>query len=466
VEVDGNEQPFLEDHSLHESDLSDQGAESGSQRSPSLSPIPGFAAFLAELQAHQNPDRLSEAPSDSLFVDDGPDLLPPIDSIISSVRRTMSQIQQGRRNQLLRSLEQSRSSGNSQGRLGALGRSRENNRQDSRQHPYNMPREAARERNRRSEQEQNNRQAPRDQLVDIEVGPVRSVASRRRSQAQPEVIDLTAEPDSPVLTRAPDPPQGRAQNALNAPQFSARNPRRQLSLSQRTPSLARSDASLIGNNPILIGNNPNFIDLTGDEPPARPPAPVQLPRREWNDHDYRSHPSRRQHIASSRSPAIEIDNDNDDETLRRRVAGFVRRAQNLNIFQRLLPEGLDIDVFHIGGRALNMDNPLAGNVPNLNYRANGSVGVAAPKPDHVPPSPAREGFTRNTGSDTAVVCPGCEAELKYDPDLGAEDGASSPPNKKQRTKKDQEEHYFWALKECGHVSSPTAARPAVLIILY
>ncbi|KAK3301763.1 uncharacterized protein B0T15DRAFT_322837 [Chaetomium strumarium] len=441
---DGDEIRSLEDHFWGEEGLFDQGAENGSQRSSSLSPIPGFAAFLAELQAHQNADRLSEAPSESLFVDDGPDLLPPIDSIISSVRRTMSEIQQGRRNQLLRSLEQSRSSANSLGRLGALGRSREGNRQDHRHHPYNMPREAAREHYRMDDQEnnRNNRQA-HDELVAMVVRPVRSRISRRRSQAQPEVIDLTAEPDSPVLTRAPDPPQGRVPNASSASQSSARNPRRQLSLSQRTPSLSRSDAS-------LIGNNPNFIDLTGDDPPPPPPLPQQLPRRDWNHPDHRAHPQRRQHIASSRSPAIDLVNDSDNDDLRRSFVGFVRRAQNFNIFQRFIPHGLD--VLQIGGHGLNMDNPLADNIPNLNYRANGNnVGLGASKPDHVPPSPAREGFTRNTGPDTVVVCPGCGGELKYDPDSGAEDALSPRPNKKARTKKDQEEHYFWALKDCGHV---------------
>ncbi|KAK4233844.1 hypothetical protein C8A03DRAFT_19152 [Achaetomium macrosporum] len=440
---DGGLLPLADPYFWDEEGFPDQGSEGGRQRSPSLSPIPGFAAFLAELQAHQNADRLSEAPSDSLFVDDGPDFLPPIDSILSSVRRTMSEIQQGHRNQRFRSIEQSWSSENSLGR-GALGRSRESNRWEHRHHPHNMPRETARGRARMADQgnHRNDRHA-RDELVAMEVHPVRSGMPRRRAPPQPEVIDLTGEPDSPVQTRAPEPPQARVSNASNVPQNSGRNPRRQLSLSQRTPSLSRSDAS-------LIGNNPNFIDLTGDDSPAPPPLPQQLPsRRDWNHHDHRAHhhPPRRQPPASSRPQPIDLENDND---LRRGFAGFMRRAQNISVLQRLLPE-YGLDVLHIGAHGLDMDNPLAGNIPNLNYRANGSMAGGVPKPPHEPPPPAREGFTRNTGGDTVVICPSCEKELKYDPDSGAEDASSPRPNKKARTKKDQEEHYFWALKDCGHV---------------
>jgi uncharacterized protein YbaR (Trm112 family) len=108
----------------------------------------------------------------------------------------------------------------------------------------------------------------------------------------------------------------------------------------------------------------------------------------------------------------------------------------------------DVEVQVIGGGRLNMDNPLGGNIPNLDYRVNGNAG--APKPDHVPPPPAREGFTRDTGNDDdVVVCPSCAQELKYDPDASNDDAMR--PMKKPRTRKDHEEHHFWALKDCGHV---------------
>ncbi|KAK0703983.1 hypothetical protein B0T26DRAFT_744604 [Lasiosphaeria miniovina] len=90
-------------------------------------------------------------------------------------------------------------------------------------------------------------------------------------------------------------------------------------------------------------------------------------------------------------------------------------------------------------------NPLAANLPNFNYRANG-YNIVNPKPVHVPPPPAREGYSRATGEDLDYVCPSCDEELKYDPDDEEE-----PPLKRARTRKDREEHHFWALKECGHV---------------
>jgi hypothetical protein len=103
-----------------------------------------------------------------------------------------------------------------------------------------------------------------------------------------------------------------------------------------------------------------------------------------------------------------------------------------------------------------MENPLADNPVDFNYGANGfNQEAARPKPAHIAPPEPREGFTRSTGEDTVVICPSCEEELKYDPD---ENDAQPPPAKKVRTtKKDREEHHFWAVKACGHVSIAAVA---------
>ncbi|EAQ88766.1 hypothetical protein CHGG_05385 [Chaetomium globosum CBS 148.51] len=89
-------------------------------------------------------------------------------------------------------------------------------------------------------------------------------------------------------------------------------------------------------------------------------------------------------------------------------------------------------------------------VSELHSESRQRATVPRPNPTTFPPPPAREGFTRDTGNDdNVIICPSCEEELKYDPDAGIDD--STRPAKKIRTRKDHEEHHFWALKDCGHV---------------
>ncbi|PSR80412.1 hypothetical protein BD289DRAFT_374045 [Coniella lustricola] len=102
------------------------------------------------------------------------------------------------------------------------------------------------------------------------------------------------------------------------------------------------------------------------------------------------------------------------------------------------------------------ENPLAGNQPEFNYQANGfGARAPTPKPGFEPPPPARLGFTRDTGLDKdsndemVIVCASCDNELKYS--ANDEDDGGPRPAKRPRTKKDREEHHFWAVKTCGHV---------------
>lgn len=256
-----------------------------------------------------------------------------------------------------------------------------------------------------------------------------------------DVIDLTAVPDSPVLqhrpVRAPRLDNNQAHDAIQrALHRRARNPRRQMAQNGRMPSFARSD----GTN---LGNRPDIIDLTSDGPeddldidddglqgiPAnrRLPAPV---------------PALRNHIPN---------------------AGFLAIGRGLISLGANLFAGAQYNqVQVVGGQPLNnMDanfNPLEANLPNFNYQNNGFGGGGrqpTPKPDYVPPPPARPGFTRSTGPDPetgeemVIVCASCDNELKYSDD---KDDDGPRPAKKARTKKDREEHYFWAVKACGHVS--------------
>lgn len=125
----------------------------------------------------------------------------------------------------------------------------------------------------------------------------------------------------------------------------------------------------------------------------------------------------------------------------------------------------EADIQFIGAApAIPMNaNPLAGNPPDFNYQANGFGGYGdarqpTPKPDFEAPPPARPGYTRDTGPDKETgeqpvfVCPSCDNELKYSPEDEGDDKDGARPAKRARTKKDREEHHFWAVKTCGHVS--------------
>ncbi len=74
-----------------------------------------------------------------------------------------------------------------------------------------------------------------------------------------------------------------------------------------------------------------------------------------------------------------------------------------------------------------------------------------PKPQHQPPPPAKPGFTRSPKEDDVAICPGCMKELVADKG-NEEPVAIKKPNGKAPNKKDREEHHFWVVKECGHVS--------------
>jgi len=449
---DGNEPFELEDEDAYDLVMEDEAALEGfwadgpgdwhsgadseeemSDGQPSPPPRAGhgsLADLLADFQARQGAD------DDALFVDQGPNFLPPLEDLLSSVRRNHARALDLVSELHSRNLDQVRAHRSALGRA-AAGPSRENHRQNQRHNPYGMPQGAGRDRARMNDRRNGH---ARDELFEVEVQPARAGLHRNRSppQAQPEVIDLTGEPDSPELVRAIVPPRARASNA---PPVAGRNPRRQMSLTQRTPSLSRSDGS-------ILGNQTNVIDLTLDDSPAPPPLPQQLPRRNNPEnlaHHHRHHHHQHRRRQPPRAQPVDLDNQGGFGA---RVAGIFR---NLDFIQRLgFGRQHELEVQFIGGRGLNMDNPLAGNIPNLDYRVNGNNAGAAPKPDHVPPPPAREGFSRDTGNaDDVAICPSCEQELKYDPDAGNEDVMR--PAKKPRTRKDQEEHYFWALKDCGHV---------------
>lgn len=316
--------------------------------------------------------------------------------------------------------------------------------------------------------------------------PANSPSSRRRTHAQ--AFDAPAAPPAPQprrlptvidLTNEPDSPPRQAIALPNAPRFTAaaaggnrqpqpppqRHSRRRQGGIQRTPSLARSDGSLLGpRRPgAEVGSGPGestVIDLTEDgpevaaTPPPRvasaaarhmpPPAPlwraaIQPPSIEnvfRQMHRHVGHLVAGPHDfldrirvgwAGGETPELEV-----------QFLGEIPRPNN----RGPLPGVAGL----LGHR---FDNPLANNHPgHLNYAGHG-LGREAEreKPVHIPPPEPRQGFTRTTGDDVVAICVSCENELQYDPD-----DKDEAPTKKAKTRKDREEHHFWAVKSCGHVS--------------
>ena len=91
----------------------------------------------------------------------------------------------------------------------------------------------------------------------------------------------------------------------------------------------------------------------------------------------------------------------------------------------------------------------------LNYGHNAFQPPAA-NPQAPSQPPVRDGFSRDTGEDVVALCPSCGRELAYDPDESPDDDNKTKPAtaKTSRNKRDKAEHYFFAVKACGHVSPP------------
>lgn len=86
----------------------------------------------------------------------------------------------------------------------------------------------------------------------------------------------------------------------------------------------------------------------------------------------------------------------------------------------------------------------------MNYHQHAFARAEPRKEEHVPPPKAREGFTRSPKEDDVVVCPACDEELMVGPE---EPVPAKKPGARQKSKKDREEHPFWVVRDCGHVST-------------
>ncbi|KAB5518066.1 hypothetical protein GE09DRAFT_1157414 [Coniochaeta sp. 2T2.1] len=303
--------------------------------------------------------------------------------------------------------------------------------------------------------------------------PHRAPPRPQQPQRQPAFIDLTGDSDSPPpeeVLALPDAARFRGGRNREPNPFARPiadiNPRRRNGHNgiRRAPSFARSDGSILG-----AGERPPVIDLTGDAPEPPRPAPPRPVRRPAH---YENQPPPR----PARVPALAanawVGAANMNDFLRQmanipmagidllhQVQGRLRAFGNVEDYEvEFIGENIRDNpahnLGHVHFHGLHMpipENPLADNPVDFNYGANGFEAEAArPKPAHIAPPAAREGFTRATGDETIVICPSCEEELKYDPD--DKEGQPPPAKKARTTKKDREEHHFWAVKACGHVS--------------
>ncbi|KAF5676793.1 cell cycle control [Fusarium heterosporum] len=224
----------------------------------------------------------------------------------------------------------------------------------------------------------------------------------QQPQEPAPVIDLTEEPDSPVLLRAaPAPAAGPA----------VRNPRRTNSQRISPPQLSRTDGT-------FVGRTANVIDLTVDSPEEERP---------------RNYSMRAARVIPFADELIEL------EIISQRPAlGALPSFAALGPLRRLA--GI------LGGASFTQ--------PNLDISRNAFARQPSPKPAMELPPPAREGFSRNTCTDPeeperVVICPACNEELAYDPTGTAT--ASSVGSSKGKRKRAPGEHHFWAVKKCGHV---------------
>jgi hypothetical protein len=262
-----------------------------------------------------------------------------------------------------------------------------------------------------------------------------------RQQDSNAVIDLTEEPDSPVLLRAQPPPQPPPQPQPNIRTGPGRNPRRTNSQRVTPPRLSRSES-------ILLASQHSFIDLTGDDD-VEEVVPEQPPRRSQRNNQRPRLPPNDQLIELEFINSQLAEHQHHHHHHNYIHSGGM--APSLGGFGRALTSLLNADFIRGGFRPPRAHMPYAPAPPRRE---------PTPKPPMSPTPPTRDGFTRDTcaepdaGVERVVVCPACNEELGYDPSGTAVQTAPGGQKKRRRAPGD---HHFWALKKCGHVSTLTPA---------
>ncbi|TVY59329.1 hypothetical protein LSUE1_G008992 [Lachnellula suecica] len=264
---------------------------------------------------------------------------------------------------------------------------------------------------------------------------------RLEHRASQTIIDLTDESEEPSL-------------------FVPRNPRAR-SRSHRPPQLGRSDASGLMEFIDLTDDNgdPDIIITGGRE--------LSVPRQEA-----RPAPGRQLPPLRHDSPGLFVDDEPPAAALPGMNGVFARvhagvAAMGAAIGFAAPPRQPQRPAHHHGDfhfhAAHHVQHRLADQFPPGVMAAflGGAVHQAMPgrmdyrhpafaerKPEHKPPPPAREDFTRSPQEDMTIICPSCEEELIHNKEEVEEPVAKR--NGKAPTRKEREEHPFWVVKDCGH----------------
>lgn len=219
------------------------------------------------------------------------------------------------------------------------------------------------------------------------------------------------------------------------------------------PQLARSDSITLGAEVIEIDDSDDDEVEFLRETRLPPPPPQPRPRSVHHPVAYRN---------QLPPPNVRPDNRND------MMAAFREVQRNIGLMNQGNNVGALFGHRHLNNIGNNIRGlfgeirPPGDNIPmrmpgNMDYHLHPFQEPAQQaKDEHVPPPPAREGFTRSPKEDDICVCPACDEELVFHPDQVESTSAVKPSSKKAPSKADRAEHPFWVVRECGHVSRPLA----------
>ena len=260
--------------------------------------------------------------------------------------------------------------------------------------------------------------------------------SNHRSQSilrsQASIIDLTDDSDELPAPAPPPPPRVRER-----------------SHSHRPPQLGRSDAVGFGAFIDLTEDNEPDLIITGVQPRQHPRPPPRVP-------------SPQLFIPESNVPPRNLLGQwrgrGDNGELQRQLPPIRGMGAVLHAAQDFIMNRHNF--FNVGVGNGNLPNHIAQAMPQMMDYEAVAFGGPPRRPEYTAPPEPQVGFTRSPLEKDVIICPSCEEELVHNKNEDNE-----PPlkkNGKAPSRKEREEHPFWVLKDCGHVSVVIRTMLAVL----